>query len=156
MKQVVVGPAHLGILLEDGRALRVAYSVIPDRLDLSKPEKTTSTNGTSSNSNKNSPASRQLARTRARIIRASSSLRGSGTQASGSRSTGVIIGSASSGRSLVSVPTFVPEELVSQAQGVLQGKSRSLIIRELQVKNSQKSSLKSKNNKKILVHSVQI
>lgn len=135
VKQVVVGPAHLGILLEDGRALRVAYSVIPDRLDLSKPEKTTNTNGTSSNSNKNSPASRQLARTRARIIRASSSLRGSsGTQASGSRSTGVIIGSASSGRSLVSVPTFVPEELVSQAQGVLQGKSRSLIIRELQVR----------------------
>ncbi|XP_063710070.1 E3 ubiquitin-protein ligase hyd isoform X2 [Culicoides brevitarsis] len=137
VKQVVVGPAHLGILLEDGRALRVAYSVIPDRLDLSKPEKTTNTNGTTSNSNsnKNSPASRQLARTRARIIRASSSLRGSGTQASGSRSTGVIIGSASTGRSLVSVPTFVPEELVSQAQGVLQGKSRSLIIRELQRTN---------------------
>uniref|UniRef100_A0A336LUN3 HECT-type E3 ubiquitin transferase n=1 Tax=Culicoides sonorensis TaxID=179676 RepID=A0A336LUN3_CULSO len=136
VKQVVVGPAHLGILLEDGRALRVAYSVIPDRLDLSKPEKTTNTNGTSSSSNnKNSPASRQLARTRARIIRASSSLRGSSTQASGSRSTGVIIGSASSGRSLVSVPTFVPEELVSQAQGVLQGKSRSLIIRELQRTN---------------------
>lgn len=40
VKQVVVGPSHLGILLEDGRALRVAYSVITERLDLSKPEKT--------------------------------------------------------------------------------------------------------------------
>lgn len=28
---------------------------------------------------------------------------------------------------------FVPEDLVTQAQVVLQGKSRSLIIRELQV-----------------------
>lgn len=38
VKQVVIGPAHLGLLLEDGRALRVAYSVIPERLDLSKQE----------------------------------------------------------------------------------------------------------------------
>lgn len=29
VKQVVVGPVHIGILLEDGRALRVAYSLIP-------------------------------------------------------------------------------------------------------------------------------
>lgn len=59
---------------------------------------------------------------------------GSGGGGSGSRSTGVIFGSGSSGRSLVTVPPpFVPEELVSQAQVVLQGKSRSLIIRELQV-----------------------
>lgn len=134
VKQVVVGPAHLGILLEDGRALRIAYSVIPERLDLSKPEKTTNTNGASNSNSKSSPASRQLARTRARIIRASSSLRGSGNQGTSSRNTGVIIGSGSSARSLVTVPTFVPEELVSQAQGVLQGKSRTLIIRELQVK----------------------
>jgi len=32
-------------------------------------------------------------------------------------------------------PVFVPEELVSQAQVVLQGKSRSVIIRELQRTN---------------------
>lgn len=38
VKQVVIGPAHLGLLLEDGRALRVAYSVIPERLDLSKSD----------------------------------------------------------------------------------------------------------------------
>lgn len=60
---------------------------------------------------------------------------GSGSGSSGSRSTGVIIGGGSSGRSIVTVPApYVPEELVSQAQMVLQGKSRSLIIRELQVK----------------------
>lgn len=55
---------------------------------------------------------------------------------SGSRGAPVIIGtsSSSSGRPLVSVPApYVPEELVSQAQVVLQGKSRNLIIRELQV-----------------------
>lgn len=64
---------------------------------------------------------------------------GSGAQGSSgasSRSTGVIIGSSSAGRSLVSVPTpFVPEDLVSQAQVVLQGKSRHVIIRELQRTN---------------------
>lgn len=137
VKQVVVGPGHFGILLEDGRALRVAYSVIPEKLDLTKPEKASS-NGSSTNNSKNSPTSRQLARTRSRIMRATTSLtsRGSGAQGSSSRQGGVIIGSgSSSSRSLVTVPTFVPEELVSQAQGVLQGKSRNLIIRELQRTN---------------------
>lgn len=42
VKQVVIGPAHLGLLLEDGRALRVVFSVIPERLDLSKSEPTKS------------------------------------------------------------------------------------------------------------------
>lgn len=56
----------------------------------------------------------------------------------GSRGGPVIIGTgstSSSGRPMVSVPApYVPEELVSQAQVVLQGKSRNLIIRELQVR----------------------
>ena len=44
-------------------------------------------------------------------------------------------GGTSSGRPVVTVPApYVPEELVSQAQVVLQGKSRNLIIRELQVR----------------------
>lgn len=69
---------------------------------------------------------------RATSVRGSGSQGGSGS--SSSRSTGVIIGSSSAGRSLVTVPApFVPEELVSQAQVVLQGKSRNVIIRELQV-----------------------
>lgn len=42
VKQVVIGPSHLGLLLEDGRALRVAFSVIPERLDLSKGDQSKS------------------------------------------------------------------------------------------------------------------
>lgn len=38
VKQIVIGPSHLGLLLEDGRALRVAFTVITERLDLSKAE----------------------------------------------------------------------------------------------------------------------
>ncbi|XP_055677386.1 E3 ubiquitin-protein ligase hyd isoform X2 [Lutzomyia longipalpis] len=138
VKQVVIGPSHLGLLLEDGRAFRVAFSVIPERLDLSKQEPTKNNGGSSgitnnsSSGSKSSPGtSRQLARSRARIMR-TASVRGG----SGSRSTGVIIGGGSSGRSMVTVPpTFVPEELISQAQMVLQGKSRNVIIRELQRTN---------------------
>lgn len=179
VKQIVIGPSHLGLLLEDGRALRVAFTVITERLDLSKSEPskgyvfiklnklmdsisfcyyflfshfcfffcfdrsgtsnvTSATNNATTGAKQTSNTSRQLARSRARIMRASTSVRnGSGSgQASGtsSRGTGVIIGSSSSGRSLVTVPApFVPEELVSQAQVVLQGKSRNVIIRELQV-----------------------
>lgn len=82
---------------------------------------------------KNSPGtSRQLPRSRARIMRTTATARAS-AGGSGSRSTGVIIGS-SSGRSMVSMPApFVPEDLINQAQVVLQGKSRNVIIRELQV-----------------------
>ncbi|XP_062562215.1 E3 ubiquitin-protein ligase hyd isoform X7 [Armigeres subalbatus] len=144
VKQIVIGPAHLGVLLEDGRAFRVAFSIIPERLDLSKQDANKasgnaagSTASQSNNNSKNSPASRQC-RSRARIMRTSNTVRGgSSSQGSGSRSTGVIMGGGSSGsRSLVSVPApFVPEELVTQAQVVLQGKSRNLIIRELQRTN---------------------
>lgn len=38
IKQTVLGPNHIGILLEDGRAYRCAYSIIPERLDLTKNE----------------------------------------------------------------------------------------------------------------------
>lgn len=38
VKQIVIGPSYLGLLLEDGRALRVAFTVITERLDLSKQE----------------------------------------------------------------------------------------------------------------------
>lgn len=99
--------------------------------------------GVSSNNasggSKNSPStsSRQLARSRGRILRTNSTVRiGSSNHGLSSRSTGVIIGGGSSGRSLVAVPApFVPEDLVTQAQVVLQGKSRNMIIRELQRTN---------------------
>lgn len=123
------------------------------------------TTSNSSGSKSSQSTSRQLSRSRARILRTSSSVRGGSgkslvpfamrmaksililacvpvhlslslsTSRSGSRSTGVIIG-GSSGRSMVTVPApLVPEELVSQAQVVLQGKSRNVIIRELQRTN---------------------
>lgn len=100
-----------------------------------KSSSSSGTNSTSTSTNSKTPApsnSRQLARSRARLMRPSNRSN-SGTQGSGSRSTGVIIAGGSS-RPLVTVPaTYVPEELISQAEVVLQGKSRNLIIRELQV-----------------------
>lgn len=76
-------------------------------------------------------------------MRSSSAIRGgSGGGGSGGSGRigppGVIMGggSGSSSRPIASVPApFVPEDLISQAQVVLQGKSRNLIIRELQVAN---------------------
>ena len=36
VKQIAVGPSHFALLLEDGRLARLPFSVISDRLDLSK------------------------------------------------------------------------------------------------------------------------
>lgn len=83
-----------------------------------------------------------MSRSRARIGRGSSAIRGgggSGGSSSGGRiGLGVITsgGSGNSSRPIASVPApFVPEDLITQAQVVLQGKSRNLIIRELQVQS---------------------
>lgn len=90
---------------------------------------------------------RQLTRTRARIMRTSNSVvRGGITPSNTSRtSSSVIMGSGSisnaSSRPMVPAPVYVPEELVSQAQVVLQGKSRNLIVRELQVRFGNSESL---------------
>lgn len=67
---------------------------------------------------------RQMTRTRARLVR-STTLRGSGSRAGPGSSIMAT-------RPVVPAP-YVPEELVAHAQVVLQGKSRNLIIRELQV-----------------------
>ncbi|TMW46195.1 hypothetical protein DOY81_008725 [Sarcophaga bullata] len=151
VKEVVIGPNHIGVLLEDGKAFRVAFSINVERLDLSKNESSkriinnvqsinlysgSNPTNASNNSKASAPSSsRQLARSRARLMR-TTARSGSGGQGSGSRSTGVIIGGSSSSRPLVTVPaTYVPEELISQAEVVLQGKSRNLIIRELQRTN---------------------
>ena len=70
---------------------------------------------------------RQLTRNRtARMVR-STAIRGSGSR---SNSASSIMAT----RPVVPAP-YVPEELVAHAQVVLQGKSRNLIIRELQVIN---------------------
>ncbi|KAK5646050.1 hypothetical protein RI129_004514 [Pyrocoelia pectoralis] len=161
VKRIALGPAHIAILLEDGRICRVSFSVISDRLDLSKndPVKRPGSGGgggsggsggggggggggnngpSGSSSNKPPGSGRQINRTRARIMRSSNTaIRGSSHGSS--RGAPVIIGTSgggSSGRPMVTVPApYVPEELVTQAQVVLQGKSRSLIIRELQRTN---------------------
>ncbi|XP_052753603.1 E3 ubiquitin-protein ligase UBR5 [Galleria mellonella] len=146
VRAVAAGPAHIACLLEDGTICRAAFSIIPDRLDLSKADASKNggnggggsggggTGGGKQGGSGGGCGSRQQPRTRARIMR--NSIRAApSSQGSTSRATGVIIGASSSGR-VVSVPApFVPEDLVTQAQVVLQGKSRSLIIRELQRTN---------------------
>ncbi|XP_050433400.1 E3 ubiquitin-protein ligase UBR5 isoform X2 [Adelges cooleyi] len=142
IKQIVVGPHHIGLLFEDGRVARVAFSVLADRLDLSRatgdsnklPSKTSSGGGGGGGGGTGgggslSSATRHLTR-RARIMR-SGTFRGT-SRSSGS---GVIMSSSSSSGRPVMPAQFVPEELVAQAQVVLQGKSRNLIIRELQRTN---------------------
>ncbi|KAH0951982.1 hypothetical protein HN011_005163 [Eciton burchellii] len=152
IKRVVIGPTHIALLTEDNRVCRVAFTVISDRLDLSKnePNRNTSKNhvGNSNsapngNGNNSSGNRTGMSRSRARIMRNSAAIRG-GSSGGGSGSSGrigppgVIMGSGSgnSSRPIASVPApFVPEDLISQAQVVLQGKSRNLIIRELQRTN---------------------
>ncbi|XP_071034360.1 E3 ubiquitin-protein ligase UBR5 isoform X5 [Parasteatoda tepidariorum] len=120
--QCVVGPTHVAFLLEDGRICRLAFSVVSDRLDLSKNDASKALNlkGSSSSSSTTRTA---VPRNRGRILRT--------TAGRGSRGGSVIMGSS---RSVVPAP-YVPEELISQAQVVLQGKSRNLILRELQRTN---------------------
>jgi E3 ubiquitin-protein ligase EDD1 len=38
VRNCVVGPGHVALLLDDGRVCRVAFSIIPDRLDLSRAD----------------------------------------------------------------------------------------------------------------------
>ena len=71
--------------------------------------------------------SRQVPRRGHRIIR-TSSVRGRSGSSSVSASGGMIMSSTRPA-------TYVPEDLIVQAQGVLQGRSRNLIIRELQRTN---------------------
>lgn len=127
VKQCVIGPNHIAFLLEDGRVCRVAFSILSERLDLNKTDSNKGPfylHGSRllQKGNSSSQANtRQPTRSRGRIIR---------TTTGRGRGSGVIMGT----RSAVPAP-FVPEELVSQAQVVLQGKSRNLIIRELQRTN---------------------
>ncbi|KAG8192530.1 hypothetical protein JTE90_015165 [Oedothorax gibbosus] len=122
--QCVVGPMHVAFLLEDGRICRLAFSVVSDRLDLSKNEAAKALNlkGGSGSSSSNTTTRITAPRNRGRIMR---------TTAGRGRGGGVIMGSS---RPVVPAP-YVPEELIAQAQVVLQGKSRNLILRELQRTN---------------------
>ena len=127
----MVGPSHIVLLLEDGRVCRLAFNVLPDRLDLSKGEASRGKDGKAAG-----PGTNRQTCKRGRLLRASS-LRGASNSAGG-RGTGLLASSTAAGHGIImatSRPVFVPEELVSQAQVVLQGKSRSVIIRELQRTN---------------------
>lgn len=158
-----MGPNHLGFLFEDGRIARIQYHVAADRVDLNKSEAkprlskmeggadptprnrgstlvvespmvlmseaqatggNTTTNRWSSISgqsgtpsttrNNNQPGYNRMQRT---------------VHVSRTRRSGVIVG-----RPLMPA-SVVPEDLINQCQVVLQGKSRNLIIRELQRTN---------------------
>ncbi|KAG5892960.1 hypothetical protein JTB14_015007 [Gonioctena quinquepunctata] len=157
VKRICLASTYIALLLDDGRVCRVSYNVLSDRLDLSKTEKKSWTirssgggatggsgggvggtggGGGGGGSGSSKPTGGRQIRTRARIMRSNTAIRGGSN--SGGRGAPVIIGTSSSGsgRPMVTVPApYVPEELVSQAQVVLQGKSRNLIIRELQRTN---------------------
>ncbi|XP_066269411.1 E3 ubiquitin-protein ligase UBR5-like [Branchiostoma lanceolatum] len=127
VRECVVGPNHIAFLLEDGRVCRMSYRILTERLDLSKndPNKSTLVTDSGNIPVSNSAGTRLPTRTRGRVVR------GSGQGSRGTRgTTSVIVGS----RPIVPA-SVVPEELVNQAQVVLQGKSRSVIIRELQRTN---------------------
>ncbi|XP_039593145.1 E3 ubiquitin-protein ligase UBR5 isoform X9 [Polypterus senegalus] len=127
IRQCVVGPNHAAFLLEDGRICRIGFIVQPERLELGKPDGSdgsrwsSSVNGSGGggSSGRSSTAARD-SRRQTRVIRTGRD-RGSGLL--GSQPQPVIPASV------------IPEELISQAQVVLQGKSRSVIIRELQRTN---------------------
>ena len=98
----------------------MAYSLIPERLDLGASGASAAQN--KNNANNNAP---RLGARRGRIVRTSSS------SSRGRAASGVIMG----GNRAIVPAQFVPEDLISQAQVVLQGKSRNLIVKELQRTN---------------------
>ncbi|KAL8591738.1 hypothetical protein ACOMHN_032280 [Nucella lapillus] len=167
IRETVMGPHHVALLLEDGRILRIPYHLATERLDLSKlsdikprPSKLESGGDPASRSRGGtmvveSPmvlmSDAQAAGTGSQSGRwaASGGLSGSSTASSRNnnqpagynrmqrtvhvsraRRSGVIVGA----RPVVPA-SVVPEELINQCQVVLQGKSRNLIIRELQRTN---------------------
>uniref|UniRef100_A0A8C1B3J6 E3 ubiquitin-protein ligase UBR5 n=1 Tax=Cyprinus carpio carpio TaxID=630221 RepID=A0A8C1B3J6_CYPCA len=153
LKQCVVGPNHAGFLLEDGRICRINFAVQPDRLELSKPD---GNDGSRWSSGVNGGSSGGGASSGGGTGGGSGSGGGAGGGAGGGGSSGrsstaardsrrqtrVIRTGRDRGSGLLGsqpqpvIPaSVIPEELISQAQVVLQGKSRSVIIRELQRTN---------------------
>ncbi|VDP01562.1 unnamed protein product [Soboliphyme baturini] len=131
IKDIAIGPNHAAFLLEDGRVCRIALNIFADRFDTGKtsgkPVKTETSSNTRSPSSVTSGESSTSApstfSSRAAKIRRV-------MMARGRVGRGVIVGS----RPLIPA-SAVPEELIAQAQVVLQGKSREVIIRELQKTN---------------------
>ncbi|KAK1896054.1 E3 ubiquitin-protein ligase UBR5 [Dissostichus eleginoides] len=137
LKQCVVGPNHAGFLLEDGRVCRISFAVQPDRLELSKPE---GNDGSKLSSGSGTGRSSRPGRTSDPpwFLSGSDTLGRLAGNTLGSRwSSGRDRGSGLLGSQPQPVipASVIPEELITQAQVVLQGKSRSVIIRELQRTN---------------------
>eukprot|EP00064_Thunnus_orientalis_P013766 superscaffoldBa00002294_g13806 len=144
LKQCVVGPNHAGFLLEDGRVCRISFAVQPDRLELSKPD---GSDGSKLSSGSGTGRSSRPGRTSDPpwFLSGSDTLGRLAGNTLGSRwssGTRVIRTGRDRGSGLLGsqpqpvIPaSVIPEELISQAQVVLQGKSRSVIIRELQRTN---------------------
>uniref|UniRef100_A0AAY3ZX24 E3 ubiquitin-protein ligase UBR5 n=1 Tax=Denticeps clupeoides TaxID=299321 RepID=A0AAY3ZX24_9TELE len=165
LKQCVVGPNHAGFLLEDGRVCRIGFAVQPDRLELGKADgsdgsKLSSGSGAGRSSRPGRTSdppwflsgSDTLGRLAGNTLGSRWSSGGGGGGGSSGRSstaardsrrqTRVIRTGRDRGSGLLGsqpqpvIPaSVIPEELISQAQVVLQGKSRSVIIRELQRTN---------------------
>uniref|UniRef100_A0A0N5BRZ1 E3 ubiquitin-protein ligase UBR5 n=1 Tax=Strongyloides papillosus TaxID=174720 RepID=A0A0N5BRZ1_STREA len=136
IKQFIVGPNYLGFLFKDGNVGRVPYGIEKVKIE-NKNKKDNDTdggnlpnssgNGSSSNaSGSNNPlsfSSDSAASRNARLRRVMMSARRGGR--------GIFIERT---RPMLP-PSAIPEEMIAQAQVVLQGKSREVIIRELQRTN---------------------
>ncbi|CAG0893547.1 unnamed protein product, partial [Cyprideis torosa] len=146
---IVVGPSHLAFLLSDGRVARVAYNLTSETVEQLRSGESGRSKSSSTGGRGPSPRLSQRVRrtggsgagsggggtrgggSSAVVSAASFPLSGRSGRSSISSAGGVIVGSS---RALVPA-TYVPEDLINQAAQVLQGKSRSIIIRELQRTN---------------------
>ncbi|KRZ72372.1 Protein unc-45 -like protein A [Trichinella papuae] len=151
MKDIVVGPDAIAFLTVDGQVFRVAYDIIDDTRD--------HVNKGNDNGKKDATGSGGGA-TGCSTVQASNTGRGSGGPNNNNAGSGgnndsnagisaratkirrVMMARSRVGRGGVIVGSrpiipagAVPEELVNEAQAVLQGKSRDVIIRELQRTN---------------------
>ncbi|XP_033727140.1 E3 ubiquitin-protein ligase UBR5-like isoform X1 [Pecten maximus] len=161
--QCVVGPNYIALLLEDGRICRISFAVVNDRLDLNKSENKPTTKVSRPERERTSVPRAGTHVVDSPMVLVSDVLGSNAEQTAGrwgtavttaggavsrnnnqqaysrmqravhvsrGRRSGVIVGT----RPLVPA-SVVPEDLISQCQVVLQGKSRNLIIRELQRTN---------------------
>ncbi|KAH9388256.1 E3 ubiquitin-protein ligase ubr5 [Tyrophagus putrescentiae] len=126
--QCVISHGYVAVLLEDHRVCRFQYNIYPERIanaESSSKSNSLVAGGGSSSARTVQTARRRLIRHSARGPRGGPGGSASATAAS------VIMGH----RGAVIPAQFVPEDLINQAQVVLQGKSRNVIIRELQRTN---------------------
>lgn len=138
--ETAVGPSHIAFRLQDGRVCRLSYSLRADKLVCVNERK----RGRSSDSRTEFSYSRGSnagsvrvpnAPVALRTLRAPMSVLGRGSRSMSlfreMQRQGLYLRPLSSQIS----PADVPENLIEQCQMVLQGKSRQLIIRELQRTN---------------------